>query len=449
MLILIALSVLCGPTSLAVGNEGHIDTKFGNGGELPLPPNLGFLPYALKPLSDGRMILLDETGPKILLPSGQRDDSVGEAGVLTVVPPPGGSCAVGIVVRDGLGRLVGVGRCRFPDEPVREEYPQNHPGKLLVERWTPAGMLDRTFGGGDGMVVSDFGLPPAAPGLLPEPVAYQAAFDAHGRIVIAGNRAAGFAPIKTGLLQPTYEPFVARLTSDGEIDEAFGDSGVLGVPGIGRFAGMITDDQGGVLLSYLHTYDTTLLRIGADGAADAGFGEGGFRRLAHGSRLRLYPFGLLGKDPHGRVVFSAKVSGHKERHQKNGVALKRLNPDGSLDRTLGRNGVFTARFRRMLYSAAALDDEGRVLVAMAIRPRNPGPLRTAEIIALSLARLHPNGRVDRSFGQQGFLKIPFDPKRDISLDYLQVAGGVALIGKDRCDPGKHCHPVLFRVALDS
>ena len=446
MLILVVASMLCGPTATALGNDGRVDIDFGRGGELPVPV-AGYSAPGVKLLSDGRIVLLEGKALRVLLPSGKGDATVGKGGAFPVVPPSEGDCGIGIVIRDALGRLAGVGRCSFPDEPVRQEYPQNYPGKLLVERWTPAGVLDRSFGGGDGMVVSDFGLPPAAPGLLPELRADEAAFDAFGRIVVAGERAAGFAPIKTERLQPYYEPFVARLTPEGEVDRSLGDSGALGVSGLGRNEGMVTDSHGGVLLSYLHDYDTSLLRIGPDGKADGSFGEGGFRKLALGRGLRQYPFGLLGRDPSGRVVFSAKVAGYKKRHLRNGVALKRLNPDGSLDRTLGQNGVFTARFRRMLYSAEVLDDQGRVLVAMAIRPRNPGELRTAEIIGISLARLLPDGELDRSFGRRGFVRIPFDPKRDVDLERLQVSGEVALISKDRCDPGEHCHPVLIRVDL--
>ena len=80
---------------------------------------------------------------------------------------------------------------------------------LVLARYTPAGSLDSTFGGGTGVVVADLGGNEHANGI---------AVQGDGKIVVGGR----FSSLST---PRDYDCLVARFLSDGTTDAGFGNGG--------------------------------------------------------------------------------------------------------------------------------------------------------------------------------------------------------------------------------
>lgn len=340
--------------------------------------------------------------------------------------------------------LIVVGTCAFPDAPPPHGEVEDHHLEVMVERLTFSGQLDRSFGDGDGMLVSSFGLPPAEPGLPPQVRADEAVLDPFARIVITGSRGAGVEHVKYDHLQRGRESFLARLTADGEVDRSFAGGGVVVSPGQDNASGLAVDGQGNIAAPFVHGVRLTLLRLLGDGAPDSGFGENGFRGMSHFPVAGAGSPSFLGIDPKGEMVVAQKVQGYWEHHLQNGVGLKRVRPDGLLDRALGHDGVVTARFPYLYYSREALDSQGRVVVAMVLHGPTHGEIFAGGIAGIALARLRANGERDRTFGRGGILTIPFNGERLVYLDDLIVAGDRALLKMQvGCKPT--CRTALIQV----
>src|SRR2546423_3571663 len=128
---------------------------------------------------------------------------------------------------------------------------------LVVARFLSDGSLDPGFGVG-GVARVD----------VPSSGAVALARDAHGRVLVAGQRsgAAGYALV------------VARLRADGSPDPAFGSGGVVvGAPGIAPAipSAMQIDAHDRILVAGLDTYDGSrpaiVSRLLADGSPDPAF----------------------------------------------------------------------------------------------------------------------------------------------------------------------------------
>jgi uncharacterized delta-60 repeat protein len=96
---------------------------------------------------------------------------------------------------------------------------------FALARYNPDGSLDQSFGGGDGLVTTDFeagGTPPGADG------ARGIALQADGRIVLAGHAQRSHGPG----LGFDNDFAVARYQPNGDVDGSFGAGGIV----IGNFA---------------------------------------------------------------------------------------------------------------------------------------------------------------------------------------------------------------------
>src|SRR5688572_4139382 len=135
-------------------------------------------------------------------------------------------------------------------------------------------------------------------------------------------------------------------------------------------------------------------RLWVAGGLDVSFGEAGVRAERVGqdySRLRH-----LAAQPDRRIVLAGEARPSADNTSTN-VFVQRLRADGSLDDRFATNGVlFTtpAGFNRV-FDAAVLAD-GRVYIAGA---RNGAD--EARVL-----RLTASGKLDRTFGRNGYVKLP-------------------------------------------
>jgi uncharacterized delta-60 repeat protein len=417
-LLVVTFSLLApgGAVAVVEASEGSVDTEFGEAGKVVQPFGAEYQMDA-DLLSDGRTIALGAGQMMAMLPSGLPDPSFGDGGSLSVAKPPGSEdSGLGTVLVDSQGRLLIVGNCTFP---TQAGYLQFYSLAAAV-RYTPDGHLDTSFGD-DGFAVVD-------PGLRAEPLDSQpqisltdAALDAKDRIVFAGINS-GSRPYK-GSFIGTTEPFVARLTAEGEIDRSFSGDGVLPVRATQRIEELAPDAGGGVYVSATKQPRRVLFHLGEDGEIDRGFGEEGFRMqpadATDGPVLQL---------PSGRLLIFRYLSESPARHLPVGVQIKRLLPDGSRDRGFGTNGEARVRLPRFDRYTLAVDNEERILIEASQKRRERQGQRPAASAALALIRLRANGHLDRGFGHEGVIRVPYPYRWEVQPQTLDVVGDEALLG---------------------
>lgn len=430
-------------------HAARLDPEFGDDGVLPMPAAPPAYRADSIPLPDGRTLWVGAQEMAAFLPSGEIDAAFGHEGVATLRVPANGVAVFGTVLVDPLGRLVVVTTCSFPGEARPSPFgDEDRPSRVLVERFTPDGQPDLSFGERDGMVLTDFGLPSPEPGLLPTLRVWAgAALDARGRILVSGVRGAGVRPRKEIGVRRAEEAFLARLTPDGQVDPSFGSGGGLAMPGFTEAGWLVPDDTGGAFVTYRRGAWRFVARIAPNGDLDPSFGEGGLRAFAPGISPYANPLEPVGVNPGGALVVSGKVQGNRERHVRSGFAVKTLLPSGKLDPSYGRNGVAVLRYPRLVASAERLDERGRVVSAMLLRGRNrSGILMDAPHVGIALARLRADGGLDRGFGRAGVFRVPLPGRGAVRIESFSVAEGAALIGVKRCRRG--CESFLVRVLLD-
>lgn len=277
-------------------------------------------------------------------------------------------------------------------------------GYTLV-RYRRDGSLDRTFGGGDATVLGSFGAGPEAD------IRDLALQRVRGglRIVVLGNGEDG----------DSVTANLARYALDGAVDRSFGRRGRAATR-LGEFesAAALAVQPDGKLVVVGDSegsggQGTLLLRYTARGAPDRSFGRGG--RVADptgGGDVVFASDALVQRN--GRIV----VAGTRLRggSDSGDFALLRYKPDGARDRTFGSGGRrFADVDRDDLGESVALATGGRLLVVGSSsdfraaerdgRTARRGPVHPSGgggpvggAVNLSLARFTPSGARDAAFG---------------------------------------------------
>ncbi len=277
---------------------------------------------------------------------------------------------------------------------------------LLMVAILPAqdGDLDPSFGI-DGKVISDV-------------TGMQTSFDkasdvllqTDGKILVAGTNNSGFLLVR-------YHP-------NGDIDEAFGNNGYL-VLSINfsfsdGYAFLALQPDGKILLSgqseeVLGDVNFFLARINSDGSLDTSFGDNG---------IQITDF--LGDDDVGRAVKiqpDGKILQAGDSNDGMGVtdfALIRYLSDGSLDPDFGIDGKVVTRFPTPKDYASAfnlvIQDDLKIVLSGFIISNT---FNNDSGRDYAIARYHPDGSLDQSFGEKGLVIIVTD-------DLLEFGTGLAL-----------------------
>ena len=122
--------------------------------------------------------------------------------------------------------------------------------------------------------------------------------------------------------------------------------------------------------------------------------------------------------------------------------LARYHPDGSLDRSFGRDGRVETGFGASSFpNALALQPDGKLVAA----GRSPGLDGT---IAFALARYHPNGRLDTSFDGDGRMLTTFGAFASANALVVQPDGKLVAAGVSRVSDGSSGEFALARYHPD-
>ena len=260
-------------------------------------------------------------------------------------------------------------------------------GDIEITRLTRRGARDRSFGHG-GTSEVELGGDDRANAIAVQP---------DGRLVIAGRTSARAGDMA-----------VVRLRRDGSLDRSFGRRGVrlVGTPrgdaaydvAVQRDGRIVVAGDGGA------GADMLVARLTPRGALDRSFGDRGTARVDFGG-IDIANALAVARD--GRIVLAGATT------EDGDIAVARLRPDGRLDRSFGARGrVRIDAGGTEVASAVALRPDGRVLVAGTTS-------RRADAI---VARLRPDGALDRGFGARGLRRIDFGGD-DEGFDMAPAPGG--------------------------
>jgi len=398
ILVFLVLAVLALPT-VAQARPGQLDPSFGRGGRIVRATDFADRSWSVVRtqtvgLADGRFVLLAGNSLYGFFANGAIGGAFG-GGEGPVPVPAGYDFEAAGLAADAAGRVLVAGTLRAAEGAER----------ALVVRYTAAGDPDPSFGK-DGIVITDFGLPPRRePGEAAGPIQVQlagVAVDSQGRVVLAGTRTRFVGPCRASTNLVYSDAFAARLDVAGQPDLSFGEKGVVRMFDIARVGPPVLDSEDGVYVATPYggrgpctepRYDRLVGHLDAGGHAETDFGGSGWVSLPFPRRSAAVT-SVLGPDDTLMLIESRWA----EDPARKVVKVKRLLSDGALDGGFGRNGIATLNIPRgnLEAAAATVDSAGRVLVAgTAANLRKPKQRR------FFLGRLTGAGRPDRHFGRGG------------------------------------------------
>ncbi|MGI8426663.1 MAG: Calx-beta domain-containing protein [Actinomycetota bacterium] len=401
------------------GVKGKVVTDFREGAAFPTDVVVA---------SDGDIVAAGAAGPNLAVAryssQGILEENFDDDGK-AVTPPPCGmnprhkACFItsedihdagvinAIAIQPGDGKVVGAG---VLSDGAWPSFSGQGDSNLMLIRYTSQGSVDPGFGD-DGLVLKKFD---QFDDSMPEAVAVQP----DGKIVVAGR-----ANDRNDYYDS--EPALVRYDANGALDKGFGDGGRVVtpesrfIPGFREGAGyddMVVQPDGKIL-AVGHT-DLTwdpdrviLARYNPDGSLDAGFnpcepGETaceGVIAFVGGKMNSVNGFATVDLQPQSdgqlKIIVGAKALKSVGRlpffvsdTTTSGLALIRLNADGTLDESFGNGGIST--------NSAGTEMAGEVYDLAMQSDRKIVALSTG-----SVARFEPNGAPDSSFNGSGVAPI--------------------------------------------
>jgi len=327
-------------------------------------------------------------------PSGELDTTFNRTGGFDV---PGTAVARAVTIQPD-GKIVVAGESGN-DLSVKKS-------NFSLVRYRADGSLDADFGF-HGAVRTDFA--------GDRDVARDVVIQPDGKILVAGNTLAD---------NGTNSNFaVARYAGDGRLDIGFGLDGLV-TTDLGGSAdqaeGIAWQSDGKAVVvgttNVGGTLDIALVRYLSNGQPDASFGTGGMvvSDLGGGYDDAGYDVAIQAD---GKILVAGVTGPNANRD----FALVRYNANGTLDTGFGTGGLLTTDFGGTLDSgnALAIQSDGKIVV---VGKTNVNFATTNEDFAL--ARFHPDGTLDATFGTGGKVITDFGSAAD-------AAHAVAIFGTTR------------------
>jgi uncharacterized delta-60 repeat protein len=342
--------------------------------------------------------LLISTGA--LAAGGTLDPTFGTNGI--VITDLGGpsDTAVNIALQSN-GRIVVAGSA---------ELDNNFPGYRtpVIVRYDPDGMLDKTFGT-DGKVTA------VIRGLA------RIALQTDGKLVLGGSMNGGLALARytsTGALDSSFGTNgVAIAGQDGNFSLLFGD---LAIQADGKIVVVGTQETGG------HTYPSVIARFNENGTLDKDFRIKVFDDTNFPDSLQHY-LRAVALQPDGKIIMAGDMLG---KEGDNYITLGRLTTgqDPWLDPSFGTNGRGTvvtplAGFIQSR-GAIAIQPDGKIVIAGTMTD-SYNPLNEN----LVLARYNSNGTLDTTLGGNGIVITDLGQNETGNDLALQTDGKILVAGK--------------------
>lgn len=270
---------------------------------------------------------------------------------------------------------------------------------LEPRRLLAAGDLDATFGSG-GVVTSPFGSTSSSISAL--------ALQPDGKIIAAGFTGQAYA--------------IARYNTDGSLDQSFGSGGTVVIDSPGSAHSVALEPDGDIIVvgdRNTGTDDTLVVQLTSHGALDPGFGANGEEILNLGGG------GSVAIDAAGTVYVAGDLYGTYN--------VARLNADGSVDTTFGKNGIASLPaqpFSNGNLHDIALQADGKIVLGGSggIMIAGPGGVPTA-VPDFAVVRFNSDGTPDTAFGTGGVVQTTFRGLDNADAMAIQADGKILLAGE--------------------
>ena len=366
----------------------QIDPDFGTGGKLITQPGYS-ASYGtdIKIQTDGKILLagngmLGDSSDFLLIrynTDGSFDTTFGNHGI-TVTDFSGALDQAKAIAIQTNSKIVVAGNSRH---------------SYLMARFDPDGSLDDTFGENGKVITGIEGTNTYNCGSLE--------MYPDGSFLLAGS--AGYSGV------------VIKYKSNGGIDSTFGQDGVLPLD-FGNTGDEYLDvslaiqpDNKFVVaaLSYVESYDFTVLRFTGEGKADSSFGTYGKAWTDISNLSDDRPNSII-VQPDGKIVVAGWAAVYNGECYGWDFGLARFNSDGTPDRTFGQNGTVATDFGEFWDDrpeAISLLEDGKLLVG--------GYRYYLEESDFALTRYNADGSTDERFGTNGLMLTDFDNSWDCGL----------------------------------
>jgi uncharacterized delta-60 repeat protein len=381
--------------------NGQPDSTLGGDGRVTIPAPTGMeaiTPYDVAVQADGRIVVAGHNTTSIgnaasnfllmrLTHSGQLDPTFGNGGFVLTDFSNDSDVAEKVLIQPD-GKIVAAGSAYGGSLSYTD---------FAVARYTTGGILDNTFGGGDGKVKISFDI---------SEFAHDIVLQSNGKLVVVGASYIG----------NNHDFAVARLETDGTLDDnSNGDGGFSGdgklTTGFGdeEEATAVAVQADGKIIVAGHAFSDSpkksfIARFKSNGDLDGTFGSGGKLTLP---AKELWDLAL---QPDGKMLtlgWHTPLAGGNRQY-----ALHRLLPNGAPDTTFDGDGIASLDLSGFNQGKAlALQPDGRIL-AMGNNQND-----------MNLVRLWPDGTTFDTGGQQTH-GLAFPPT--YQPGHREVVNGLAL-----------------------
>jgi uncharacterized delta-60 repeat protein len=264
----------------------------------------------------------------------------------------------------------------------------------------------------------------AASSAMAAPTDVDRSFGNNGSVLVgAGGAERAFALVTqrdgqlvgTGITSNGQNGLVFRLSPNGTPDAAFGTAGIRAIDSgdIERTEASAIQPDGKIVVvgSTSINHDAAVYRLNPDGSFDSTFDGDGARGIDSGAFERAEDVAI---QPDGKIVVVGVTSAGG-----GDVAVYRLNPDGSFDRTFdgdGARGIDSSGVE--VGEAVALQADGKIVVAGETSAGND----------VAVYRLNPDGTLDNTFDGDGARGIDRGDNEFASDVLVQPDGKILVAG---------------------
>lgn len=285
--------------------------------------------------------------------------------------------------------------------------------RFCITRYKPDGSLDAAFNG-NGIVILNVGTRLAD-------TAYSVVIQPDGKIIVAGSASNFFGATNVTFGQNDFA--LIRLTPAGSLDTDFGTDGKTTTHfGDGGDIGYDVAIQldGKILIGGSSTNgknnDFAIVRYNSNGSLDMTFGsDGKVRTDFHGEDDSSYGMFLM---PNGKIM----LAGYTTKNTQSDFAVAQYLSDGSLDSSFNGNGKMTIDIERgddIAFGIKAQAD-GKIIVG--------GQANTRQSPAAALARILPDGQIDKTFYQSGRTSLKIKERSEVWAMALHPENFAVLVG---------------------
>lgn len=400
--LLLAVAVAVGADSAAAA-PGGLDPSFGTGGILTVRAGgADSLANDVAIQPDGKIVLAGFASNDLavvrLNPDGSPDTSFGNAGsvVENAVGTNSEDIADAVTIQPDGKILVAGASTRQNDIGSFATFLRLNPNGTPDASFDPAGMT--------GPNPENVGIARSAMG-----EAFDVAVDPSGRIVYAGSNGSGADTVS----------FVDRLKSDGTHDDSWGTGAgdVFNTTQPEFLARMALQPDGKVVVAGSIGQgtgsDVAVARVLAGGSGlDTGFGNGGRQIFGYGAGNEDAANDVV-LQPDGKVVVGGFGGAGAD------FTVTRLTSGGIIDSTFGGGSVLADFGGDNTGQAIALQADGKIVLG-----------GNATGTAFGVARFHPGGALDSTFGTGGKATVDLPTALNATSLAIQPDGKIVVVGSN-------------------